>query len=104
MIKKIDECEVIRNRDGIKSRKIFSNEKLEIIHIILEPEAELEKHISHFEVQFYVIFGEGIYTIGEETHVLKRDTIVDCPKQVERSWKNLSENNLELLVVKSIMI
>jgi len=104
LIKKIDECEVIRTKEGITSRKILSNNKLEIIHIILEPEAELEKHISHFEVQFYVIFGEGLLTIGEETHLLKRDTIVDCPKQVARSWKNLSETNLELLVIKTIMI
>lgn len=104
MIKKLEEGEIILNKNGATGRKIFSNGKVEIVHMILEPEAELEKHVSHFDVQFYVIFGEGIYIIGEESHVIKRDTVINCPKQVERGWKNLSNSNLELLVIKNIFI
>ena len=102
MIIKTNESEVILKNDGVTGRLIFRSDKLEMVRITIEPQKEIAKHAVPFNAQFYVVDGEGIFFLGEESYAMKRDSMVGCPKEVERSWKNLSSVNLELLVIKNI--
>lgn len=103
MIIKNEDAKVILNKDGIVGKRLLTSTKNEFVRISIEPGFELEPHAVPFDAKFYLIDGEGILTIGEDSHVIKRDTLVECDKHVKRGWKNLGARTLEILVIKNIL-
>ena len=104
MIIKNKDAEIILKNEGVIGRLLYKNDKMEIVRLTIEPEKEIERHVLPFDVEFYVVDGEGIFYLGEESYSMLRDSLVKCDKGIERGWKNLSSVNLELLVVKNIYL
>lgn len=84
----------------LDGRIMFTSEKTELIHLSLMPGDELAPHSNPFDVVFYVLAGEGIISIGDETAILNEDQTIDVAKDLQRGWKNVSDEILRLLVVK----
>ncbi len=85
------------NLDG---RIMFNSEKVQLIHLTLMPGDEIEPHSNPFDVVFYVLEGEGIISIANETAIMNENQTIDVKKDIQRGWKNTSDEILRLLVVK----
>jgi quercetin dioxygenase-like cupin family protein len=85
---------------GVKVSRIYDTEHAQAVHITLEPGEFLKRHITPVDVFFYVLEGTGIVEIGDEKREVKRDTLVESPKDIPHAWANESQETFRVLVVK----
>jgi mannose-6-phosphate isomerase-like protein (cupin superfamily) len=85
------------NLDG---RILFSERKMEIVHLCLKPGEKVERHAQPFDVLFFVIEGNGILEVDDETMVTGKDTLVEVKEGCMRGWLNSGRSDLRLFVIK----
>ena len=97
---KLQDVDLLKNPHGVKVSKLYDTEHAQAIHITLEPNESLKKHITPVDVFFYVLEGVGVVEIGEEMKEVGKDTLIDSPAKVPHCWYNKSDKLLRVLVVK----
>lgn len=79
---------------------LHSENQIELVHLLLKSGENLEDHKNPFDVIFFVIEGSGILSIeGDEFH-LKANDVTKVTSEKMRGWKNTSNQDLRLLVIK----
>ncbi len=85
------------NLDG---RKMFTNDKVELIHLTLKPGEEIASHANPFDVIFFILEGEGeILFEGEKFKALPNASIY-IEKDKQRGMRNRDNTVFRVLVVK----
>ena len=84
----------------LDARKMCVRQDVELIHLNFGPGEALEKHVNPFDVIFYVLEGSGELEIAEEKQQILKDSTIEVPANLMRSWKNNGEGNLRILVIK----
>lgn len=85
------------NLDG---RKMFTGEKVELIHLCLNPGEVLEKHNNPFDVVFYILEGVGIVETDDQSASVEPDMSIEIKSGVNRGLRNNGNSHLRLLVIK----
>ncbi|PKP37235.1 MAG: cupin domain-containing protein [Bacteroidetes bacterium HGW-Bacteroidetes-15] len=85
------------NLDG---RKMYTGQKVELIHLCLKPGEVLEKHVNAFDVVFYILEGNGIVETDDQSASVEPDMSIEIESGVNRGVRNTGDSNLSLLVVK----
>jgi len=98
--RKPSEVERINNPHKVDSRKLYNEEKANVIHLTLQPGEKLLRHITPVDVIFYVLEGIGTVEIGEEKKEVDADTLIESPANVVHCWYNTSNAILRILVIK----
>ena len=80
--------------------KLFANQNIEIINLILKPREVLDRHNNTFNVLFIVQSGKAILEFGNERTVVEKGNIIEAEKDIERGWINIGEEDLNLLIIK----
>lgn len=89
------------NPHKVDSRKLYNDEKANVIHLTLQPGEKLLRHITPVDVIFYVIEGKGTIEIGEEKKEVDADTLIESPANIVHCWYNTSKSILRILVIKT---
>jgi quercetin dioxygenase-like cupin family protein len=79
---------------------LHSEQQLEIVHVLLKAGEKLAEHKNPFDVIFFVAEGSGILTIEGEVFELKMNDVTKVTSDKNRGWKNNSNQDLRLLVIK----
>lgn len=82
--------------------RVIQDENIHYIHMIFNKEEGLPEHFSNSNVYMTVI--RGILSIelnDQEVHQYDKGTLLKIPVNTKMNVKNLSENVLELIVVKA---
>jgi len=95
-----EDAQVKIDKSDIKARKLFEYDASEFIVIKLSGFSELKKHKTPVDALFFVIQGEGEFYVGSESLTASQGTVVYSPKNIEHGFKNISEKELQVLVVK----
>jgi Mannose-6-phosphate isomerase len=95
------ETPTTNNPHGVDARKIYGNEHLQVVHIHLKPGEHLIKHTTPVDVFFYVLEGEGMVEIGDEKQVVKKDMLIESPKNIAHCLYNEGTTDFRVLVVKT---
>lgn len=98
---KVDDVSVSKNPHDIDARTLVDTNDVQVVHINLKPGEKLKKHITHTNVTFYVIDGEGYVEIGDEKEKVSKNTIIESPKNIPHCWYNESKSDLKILVIKA---
>ena len=77
-----------------------SDEKIALLHIDFKPGQGIPPHLNEDRAIFYVLSGEAILTLGDEEKTLKTGDSVLVPENLQRGWRNDSNEELSLLVMK----
>ncbi len=85
------------NLDG---RIMYSESPVELVHLKLATGESLEMHKNPFDVIFYILKGEGILTVEEETRTFSGFVSIEVKATEMRAWKNNSDTDFEILVIK----
>ncbi|MDD3985382.1 MAG: cupin domain-containing protein [Methanobacterium sp.] len=88
------------NPHGVDARKIYDTENALTVHMTIKPGESLKRHITPVDVFFYVLEGEGIVEVGEERQLVKKDSLIESPKNIVHCWYNESDSDLRILVIK----
>ncbi|HCT30030.1 MAG TPA: hypothetical protein DIW31_04725 [Bacteroidales bacterium] len=85
------------NLDG---RKMFTNEKVELVHLTLKPSEEIALHANPFDVIFFILDGEGEILFESEKLKVLPNTSIYIEKDKQRGMRNGSNSIFRVLVVK----
>ena len=85
------------NLDG---RKMFTNEKFELVHLTLKPSEEIALHANPFDVNFFILEGKGTVIFENESINVVPNTSVFIEKDKQRGMRNNSDKLFKVLVVK----
>jgi quercetin dioxygenase-like cupin family protein len=85
------------NLDG---RKMFTNEKIELVHLSLKPGEEIALHANPFDVNFFILEGEGEIFYENESFEVEPNSSIFIEKNKQRGMKNSGEFLFRVLVVK----
>lgn len=85
------------NLDG---RKMFTNEKVELVHLALKPNEEIAPHSNPFDVIFFILEGEGEILFENEIIKVEPNTSIFVEKDKHRGMKNNNNSTLRVLVCK----
>lgn len=80
--------------------KLFANQNIEIINLILKPREILDKHNNAFNVLFIMQSGKAILEFGNERSVVEKGYIIEAEKDIERGWINIGDDDLDVLIIK----
>ena len=86
--------------NGAKTNLLYNMVHAQAIHIVLEPDESLKKHVAPVDVIFYVLEGAGVIEIADETQEVGPGTLIDCPAMSTHCWYNNNSKILRVLVVK----
>jgi len=81
---------------------LHSEEQLELVHLTLKPGENLDEHKNPFDVIFFVAEGCGILSIEGEDWELKTNDVTKVTSDKNRGWKNNTNHDLRLLVIKEL--
>jgi mannose-6-phosphate isomerase-like protein (cupin superfamily) len=85
------------NLDG---RKMFTNEKVELVHLTLKPSEEIAPHANPFDVIFFILEGEGKIFYENESFNVRPNTSIYIERDKQRGMRNEGDSVLRVLVVK----
>jgi mannose-6-phosphate isomerase-like protein (cupin superfamily) len=85
------------NLDG---RKMYTSEKVELVHLALKPNEEIALHANPFDVIFYILEGNGTIIFEEESIDVEPNSSIFIEKDKQRGMKNSSEGVFKVLVCK----
>ncbi len=98
----IEQIYELSTRDEKVIEKIIQDENIHYNHMILRKNDGLPEHYSNSTVYMTVV--RGMLSIGLNDQIVRqydRGTLLKIPKNTKMNVKNLSDDVLELIVVKS---
>ncbi len=88
------------NPHGIQSKKMYDTDHAIIMHLLLKAGEGLKPHITPVDVAFYVLEGSPTILVGEEKIEVKKDDIIESPKDIVHSIYNETDSDVRVLVMK----
>jgi quercetin dioxygenase-like cupin family protein len=89
------------NPHGVSAKPIYDSPHAMAVHITLQPGESLKKHATPVDVFFYVLEGNGVVEVGDESAKVSADTIIESPGRVPHRLINDSNGVFRVLVVKT---
>lgn len=89
------------NPHNVNVRMLYDKEHAQAMHIELKPGESLKKHVTPVDVFFYILKGNGIVEIGDESNEVRQDMLIESPARVPHRLINNGENVFRFLVVKT---
>ena len=91
------------NPHGIEVRKMLvNNMKNAAIVAKLMSGEKIDKHTAEGNAFFFVLEGKGIFIYDDKEIEVAVNTLIECPSNALRGWRNDSEGVLRFLVIKEI--
>jgi mannose-6-phosphate isomerase-like protein (cupin superfamily) len=100
-ITKVKDTAIKETPHKIDVRFIYDHEEAQLAHMHLKPGEALKPHITPVDVFIYVLEGEASISIGDETHLVEADSVVESPKDIVHYISNKSDKDLRVLVCKT---
>ncbi len=94
------DLEGTNNPHGIQSSKMYDSEHALIMHLSLKAGQQLKPHITPVDVAFYVLEGEPTILVGDEKVQVKKDDIIESPKDIVHCIYNDTDSDVRVLVMK----
>ena len=88
------------NAHGIESVKMYDKDTALIMHLLLKANEGLKPHITPVDVAFYVLEGNPTIMVGDEKIIVKKDDIIESPKDIVHSIYNETNETVRVLVMK----
>ena len=89
------------NPHNVNVRMLYDKEHAQAMHVELKPGESLKKHITPVDVFFYILKGNGIVEIGDESNEVGQDMLIESPARVPHRLINNGEEVFRILVVKT---
>lgn len=99
-IRNFKDLELVKNPHGVQSIKMYDTDNALIMHLLIKAGEGLKPHITPVDVAFYVLEGSPSILVGEEKIQVKKDDIIESPKDIVHSIYNETDSDVRVLVMK----
>lgn len=100
MIKRVQESPVIFEDKAVIGRRLYESDKLEYVHLNLDPGCSMESHTLPIDVDFFVISGEGNIKINKIKHHIREGDLLRVNKNTKRALFTNDNQHMKVLVIK----
>ncbi|MHA1689535.1 MAG: cupin domain-containing protein [Promethearchaeota archaeon] len=100
-IKIVKDVQISDTPHGVDVRKLYSFEHATIVHIELKPGESLKRHITPVDVIFYILEGNGLVEIDNETQCVSKDYLIFSPARKIHRLINDTNEIFRFLVIKT---
>ncbi|MBT3168244.1 MAG: cupin domain-containing protein [Candidatus Cloacimonetes bacterium] len=91
---------IANNPHGVQATKMYDTDDAQIMHLLLKAGESLKEHITPVDVAFYILEGSPTILVGEEKIQVKKDDIVESPKDIPHCIYNETDEVIRVLVMK----
>lgn len=84
----------------LDGRIMLAKPSLEILHLTLQPEEAIPKHINDFDVAIYVLEGNGKIETGSDAIYVNPGMLIEIDAGEERGMTNTGNDDFRVLVIK----
>lgn len=104
-VRKISEIEAISGNEGTKIKQYFHPHNTlngigySLAHFTLEPGKKTLLHKIKSSEIYYILEGDAVLKVNDESHELKKDDSVYVPPMSEQSIENMGTTNLQFLCI-----
>jgi len=99
-IKNYKDLEVTETPHKINAYKLYDKDPAQIMHLHLKAGERLKEHITPVDVAIYILEGTPTILVGEKKIVVKKDDIVESPRDIVHCIYNESDKDVRVLVMK----
>lgn len=92
----------VYSANGSTGLVVLTNDKTEIVRLNIEPNGIIGEHRLPFPVTFYILEGEPTLLLDGKEEKLSKDSSIHCTPEINRGWKNESDKEVKILVIKSL--
>lgn len=92
--------EKIYDKNDASGFRIYTDKTKEFVKLEIQPGGFIELHSLPHPVEFYIIKGKGCMLSETEELVVNSGDLIIVRENLERGWRNDSDNLLEILVIK----
>lgn len=93
----------IYSANGSTGLVVLSNDKIEIVRLNIGPNGIIGEHRLPFPVTFYILEGSPTLMIDGKEIKLSKDNSIHCTPEINRGWKNESDKEVKILVIKTLI-
>lgn len=97
----IDSGKILKDDSGVMARAIYSAPEAMIVHITVQPGGFVTPHVTPVDMEFFVLEGHGVFSLGDETTEAGSGILIPSPKGVPHGMKNPGPGLLKVLAVKN---
>jgi mannose-6-phosphate isomerase-like protein (cupin superfamily) len=98
---KVDEGFVVMEDGSFTGRRLYESPEAALIHLTIHPGRAIEPHVAPVDMEFYVLGGRGVFSVGDESIEAGPDTLVESPRGIPHGIANPGPPPLRLLAVKN---
>jgi mannose-6-phosphate isomerase-like protein (cupin superfamily) len=98
---KVDEGFVVMSDEAFTGKRLYESPEAALIHLTIQPGRAIEPHAAPVDMEFYVLEGRGVFSVGDESTEAGPDTLVESPKGIPHGIANPGSSPLRLLAVKN---
>jgi mannose-6-phosphate isomerase-like protein (cupin superfamily) len=100
-ITRIEEGFSVMEDEDMAGKRLYASPGATIIHITIHPGRAIEPHATPVDMEFFVLEGRGLFTIGGEEAEAGQGSLVEGPKNLVHGIRNLGEAPLRVLAIKN---
>lgn len=97
----IEQGRILKDDSGVLARAVYSAPEAMIVHIAVQPGGFVAPHATPVDMEFFVIEGRGIFSLGEESVEAGEGTLIPSPKGIPHGMRNLGPGVLRVMAVKN---
>jgi quercetin dioxygenase-like cupin family protein len=99
-ITRLENVDPVLVKENITGKIVYDHEEAQAVIITIEPGGVLKPHKTHVDIFIYVIDGEGFFSGGNEKEKLKKNELLEIPKEISHGIQNNSNDTLTVMVLK----
>lgn len=99
-IRNYKKLDVVETPHGIQAFKLYDKDHAIIMHLLLKAGESLKTHTTPVDVAFYVLEGNPTIMVGDEKVQVKKDDIIESPKDIVHCIYNETDADVRVLVLK----
>jgi mannose-6-phosphate isomerase-like protein (cupin superfamily) len=92
---------VVMSDENMTGCKLFASSEVAIIHMTIHPGGAVTPHSAAVNMEFFVIAGQGRFSVGDDEVLAEPGTLVESPANVPHGIVNVGKEPLVLLAVKN---
>jgi mannose-6-phosphate isomerase-like protein (cupin superfamily) len=100
-VTKIEEGFLVMEDENMSGRRLFGSPETVVLHIAVHPGRAIEPHVAKVDMEFFVLEGRGLFTVGDESAEAGRGELVESPKDIPHGIRNLWPGELRVLAIKN---
>ncbi|MBC8313137.1 MAG: cupin domain-containing protein [Candidatus Cloacimonetes bacterium] len=99
-IRNYQKLDKAKNPHNVQVTKLYDKKHAVIMHLLLKAGESLKPHITPTDVAFYILDGKPIIMVADEKIQVKKDDIVESPKDIPHCIYNETDSDVRILVMK----